>query len=97
MKSTENKSPETLPKTLAGTVCEQHVRCGKPNCHCAHGEGHIAYYRFWREGGQLRKCYIKRADLAEVRAACEARRQANRKFAEGLDLWRKLDSFLRGV
>jgi hypothetical protein len=62
------KTPEPLPKTLPGVVCAQRVRCGKPGCCCAQGLGHLAYYRFWREGGRLRKCYVSRADLAALRA-----------------------------
>src|SRR4051812_48809903 len=67
-----DKNPEPLPKTLPGVVCAQRVLCGKPGCRCARGPGHLAYYRFWREGGRLRKCYVRRADLAAVRAACAA-------------------------
>ena len=53
----ETKSIQTLPKTLPGTVCEQYVRCGKPNCHCAKPKSlHGPYfYRFYRTEGRLRK------------------------------------------
>src|SRR5437763_15307306 len=57
---------------LPGSVCLQRVRCGKPNCRCARGGRHAAYYRFWREGGRLRKAYVRRADVESTRAACEA-------------------------
>jgi hypothetical protein len=97
MRQSTAKTPEPLPKTLPGAVCAQRVRCGKPGCHCVRGEGHIAYYRFWREGGRLRKCYVRRADLASVRAACEARRREYRKLAEAWQQWRKLVAIVREV
>ncbi len=73
-----------LPKTVArqpGTVLPQYIRCGKPACRCATGELHGPYfYRFWRdEDGRLRKVYVRRADLDEVRAACEARQEDARR------------------
>jgi hypothetical protein len=92
MNPPDNKTPKTLPKTLPGTVCVQRVRCGKAGCRCARGQAHIAFYRFWREGGRQRKCYVKRADLADVRAACEARRQASRELAAGWAQWRQMVS-----
>ncbi|HVK18192.1 MAG TPA: DUF6788 family protein [Fimbriiglobus sp.] len=64
-----SETPDPLPKTLPGVVCAQRVRCGKPACRCARGPGHLAYYRFWREGGRLRKAHVRRADLESVRAA----------------------------
>jgi hypothetical protein len=87
----------TLPKTLPGSVCAQRVRCGKPGCRCARGPGHLAYYRFWREGGRLRKCYVRRVDLVAVRAACEARRRERRELAESWQEWRQLVAFVREV
>ena len=97
MSQGKNKSSETLPKTLPGVVCGQRVRCGKPTCRCAGGPGHLAYYRFWREGGRLRKCYVRRADLASVRAACEARRRERRELADAWREWRRMVAIVREV
>lgn len=91
------ETPEPLPKTLPGVVCAQRVRCGKPGCRCAHGQRHLAFYRFWREAGWLRKCYVRRADLAAVRAACEARQRERRELSESLRHWRKLVAVVREV
>jgi hypothetical protein len=91
------KNPKTLPKTLPGVVCAQRVRCGKPSCGCAGGQGHLAFYRFWREGGRLRKLYVRRADLATVRAACEPRRQKRRALATAWQHWRKLVATVKEV
>jgi len=66
-----------LPKTAEvgitfGGLHAQFVRCGKRNCRCYRGELHGPYhYLFWREAGRLRKVYVKRGDVAEVRAACD--------------------------
>lgn len=95
MSQATTKTPEPLPKTLPGVVCAQRVRCGKPGCRCADGQGHLAFYRFWREGGRLRKRYVRRADLAAVRAACEARQRERRELAEGWQQWRELASVVR--
>lgn len=97
MSQTANENPELLPKTLAGVVCAQRVRCGKLRCHCASGQGHLAYYRFWREDGRLHKQYIRRADLMLVRAACEARRRERRELTEAWQLWRNLLAVVREV
>jgi hypothetical protein len=90
MTPTQNETPESLPKTLPGVVCRQWVRCGKAGCRCAKGQRHLAYYRFWREHGRLRKSYVKRADLETVRARCEERRRAGKALAAGWAQWRAL-------
>lgn len=49
------------------------VRCGKPSCKCARGELHGPYfYRFVWEGGKQRKCYVRKEELQQIRAACAA-------------------------
>ncbi|QJW98522.1 DUF6788 family protein [Frigoriglobus tundricola] len=92
-----NKVPKPLPKTLPGVVCAQRVRCGKPGCRCTRGQGHLAYYRFWREGGRLRKCYVRRGDLAAVRAACATRQREQRELSEAWKQWRQLVTVVREV
>jgi hypothetical protein len=86
-----SESPEPLPKMLPGVVCRQWVRCGRPNCRCARGRLHGPYhYRFWREGGRLRKAYIRPADLGQVRAQCQARQQLGQDLKNAWHLWRQL-------
>ena len=97
MSQNSDETPEPLPKTLPGVVCAQRVRCGKPNCRCARGQGHLAYYRFWREGGRLRKCYVRRNELASVRAACEARKRERRELEGAWRQWRRLAAIVREV
>lgn len=75
----KNKSENLLPKTLPGTVCRQMIRCGKPNCRCARGQLHGAYYyHFVRVGGRLTKRYLKPDEVQAVKAACQARREDER-------------------
>jgi hypothetical protein len=92
------KKPKLLPKTLPGVVCAQRVRCGRPNCRCAAGQLHGPYfYRFWREGGRLRKEYVRPADLQRVREACRARQQERSDLRSAWARWRELLTLLREV
>lgn len=63
-----------LPRPwVMGAVCAQYVRCGKASCRCAAGSLHGPYfYRFKREGGRLRKQYVRKAD---AEAALEEQRK----------------------
>jgi hypothetical protein len=91
---------ETLPKTgpLPGVVCIQWKRCGRQNCRCAGGRPHGPYFcRFWREGGKLKKAYVRRADVEEVQARCQARRSARAAVARGWEEWRALAALVREV
>ena len=91
---------ETLYKT---PVLVRHaVRCGKPNCRCATGGGHGPYhFLYWRQGGRQRRRYVKRADLAAVRAVVERRRGADRaaRLARllALDELREVEAWLRSL
>lgn len=88
----KTKTEKVLPKTLAGTVHVQFVRCGKLNCRCAKGELHGAYfYHFVRVNGKLTKRYLKAADVEEIRNACFLRQQQEKEDRERMDtLWNKL-------
>ncbi len=83
------KSADSLPKILrlaarGGTLQRQHVRCGKPNCKCSRGEAHEAFYFFYSTTTGLRKLYVRRADVAAVKSAVEARRQRDSAFRSEL-------------
>ena len=72
-----------LPHPLEGEVCVQYIRCGKPGCRCQAGHLHGPYhYRIWREGAQVRKVYVKAAELASVKAACDAHRSLSRNLRD---------------
>jgi hypothetical protein len=94
----EKKTVEPLPKTLPGAVCAQWVRCGKPNCRCARGRPHGPYfYRFWREGAQLRKRYVRPPELERVRGQCRARRETRREVIEWYEVWQQMVAQVREV
>ena len=95
-------SPLELAETLYKTPALAHhrVRCGKPNCKCAGGEGHGPYhYLLWREGRVQRRRYVRQADVAAVQAVVARRRAADRavRLAAALawDDLRRLGAWLR--
>ena len=67
----------TFYKTPA--LVSHRVRCGKPTCCCAAGQGHGPYwFLHWREGAIQRRRYVRRADVEGVRAVIERRQDSNR-------------------
>lgn len=38
------RPPASLAGVLRGSIVERSIRCGKPTCRCATGEGHRTYY-----------------------------------------------------
>jgi hypothetical protein len=69
---------ETFHKTPA--LVTYRVRCGKPTCRCAAGDGHGPYwYLRWREGGVQRRRYVRNADVPAVRAIIDQRQRHDRR------------------
>ena len=96
------KRAKALPKDGVGSVTAQYVRCGTPGCRCESGTLHGPYfYLFWREGGRLRKRYLRPDEVDAVRAACDERRgrDARRRaaIAAGRELWRALTARVKEV
>jgi len=54
---------------LRGTLSERSSKCGKPNCHCANGEGHASLYLVQSQAGKLRQLCIPKALQDPVRQA----------------------------
>ena len=54
---------------LRGTLSERAGKCGKPNCHCAHGELHKSLYLVQSQGGKFRQICVPRAWQQRVRQA----------------------------
>jgi hypothetical protein len=79
----ETKSPKLAPKMLPGWVAIKRVRCGKPNCKCAQGERHTAFYHVMVSDGQRTRQYVRKADVKAVRAACESHRKLHRELLAG--------------
>ncbi len=57
------KTEKALPNMLVGWVCRQYKRRGGKLCG-------PYWYRFWREGGRIRKAYVRPEQLEDVRAGC---------------------------
>lgn len=64
--------PEDL---LPGSLSQVQIRCGKPTCHCAAGDGHPAWYLSFTADGKKRKQHIPHAWVQVVRQCVEAGRQ----------------------
>ncbi len=54
---------------LYGTLSERSSKCGKPNCHCANGEGHASLYLVQSDAGKVRQLCIPKALQDPVRQA----------------------------
>ena len=92
------KTSQTLPKILPGTVHEQWVRCGKRGCRCQKGKLHGPYYaHFYRAGGRLRKRYLKQADVEQVRAQCQQRREDRLELDKSTRLATSLATTVRRI
>jgi len=81
---------------LPGSLVETRRRCGKPNCHCARGEGHPVWVLTYMAGGKRHAEHIPREWAEEVRQRVVAGRAYKEAVAEVfaanaelLVLWRK--------
>lgn len=82
------KNQNSPPKIFAGHVRQERVRCGRANCKCSRGELHgpYFYHYVWHEGRRS-KMYVRPADVAETRAACEAHRRLQQELLAGRREW----------
>jgi hypothetical protein len=101
-KAMKNKTGNSLPKKMPGSVHAQFVRCGKQACKCARGELHGAYYyHFVRVGGRLTKRYLRAHEVEQMQVACTAWREeekARRELSRGAwRLIREMKAQLRDV
>jgi hypothetical protein len=60
-----------LGAPFRGSLARVRLKCGKPNCRCARGEGHDALYASYRFEGKTRVAHVPRAKGAEA-ARCAA-------------------------
>ncbi len=80
MQKSKTKTKKVLTKILCGTVHRQLKKCGKPNCKCARGELHGAYYyHFVRVDGKLKKRYLKASEVEQIQIACLERREKEKE------------------
>jgi hypothetical protein len=60
---------------LPGSLSQQHLRCGKPNCRCADGEGHPVWSLTFMADGKKHVQHIPSHLVEEVRRRVEAGRE----------------------
>lgn len=74
---------EYYPEEL-GTVRLEKVKCGKPNCRCAKGKKHKAYYLYYRDYStderRLRKKYIPKAEVRKLKRKIQLRKNEESLF-----------------
>jgi hypothetical protein len=69
---------------LPGSLNMTRTRCGKPNCHCADGEGHEAWSYTFMSEGKKRFERIPRVWVEEVRQRVQAGRDFQNAVREVL-------------
>ena len=75
---------------LRGTLSERSSKCGKPNCHCAHGQGHTSLYLVQSHGGQVRQLCIPKVLHDPVRQAVGEFQEMQRLLHEVSELeWKR--------
>jgi len=69
---------------LPGSLSLTHRRCGKPNCHCARGQGHPVWTLTFMDGGKKRVERIPNDWVEEVGKRVDAGREFKKGLAEVL-------------
>ena len=82
------------PTFLRGSLFIKKRRCGKPNCHCAHGEPHSSPVLSYKVEGTLRSLPLRPQDVRGVKAALarykKARAQLGKEALAGNEALRRL-------
>jgi hypothetical protein len=60
---------------LPGSLSLSHLRCGKPTCHCADGQGHAVWSLTFMVKGNKHVQHIPKAWVEDVRRRVEAGRE----------------------
>lgn len=80
----KNANPATkMNELLNGHIQKRRVRCGKPNCKCAGGELHTAYYHVWHTDGRRYQKYVRKSQVESVRRKCDEYRQLQIELRAG--------------
>jgi hypothetical protein len=75
---------------LRGTLSERSSKCGKPNCHCADGEGHRSLYLVESDAGKVRQMCIPKTLQDPVRQAVGEYQEMQRLLHEVSELeWKR--------
>jgi hypothetical protein len=76
----------TSERFLRGSLSERSGKCGKPNCHCAAGEGHPSLYLVQNEAGKARQWCVPKALQDPVRQAVGEYQEIQRLLDEVSEL-----------
>jgi hypothetical protein len=83
----------TSERFLRGTLSERSGKCGKPNCHCAAGEGHQSLYLVQSHAGKLRQWCVPKTLHDPVRRAVGEYQEIQRLMNEVSELeWKRLSA-----
>ena len=75
---------------LRGTLSERSSKCGKPNCHCADGDGHRSLYWVQSQAGKVRQICVPKALQDPVRQAVGEYQKMQRLLHEVSELeWKR--------
>lgn len=81
----------TSERFLRGSLSERSGKCGKPNCHCASGEGHRSLYLVQSHAGKSRQWCVPKALQDPVRQAVGEYQEIQRLVNEVSELeWKRL-------
>jgi hypothetical protein len=76
---------------LRGTLSDRSSKCGKPNCHCAKGEGHGSVYLVDSHAGKIRQTCVSKSSQDMVRQAVAEYQEIQRLINEVSELeWKRL-------
>ena len=88
-KDAKIKNENSAIKMLPGFIATVRIRCGRPNCHCARGDRHVAHYHVTYYSGVRTRKYVRRDQVADVRAACKAYRELQSQLRAGRAEYRR--------
>lgn len=80
------RSMSNLDQSLRGSLITRYVKCGKPNCRCAKGEGHPSLYLSTLHQGKTRMDYVPAAWESWVRERLDNHHAIQEALAEITEL-----------
>jgi hypothetical protein len=93
---TKSVNPATkMSDLLNGHIQKRRVKCGKPNCKCANGEPHTAFYHVWHCDGVRYQKYIRHTEVERVRQACRTYRELQIKLRVGRSEYKQMIALAR--
>jgi len=79
---------------IKGTVYEQKRKCGKPNCHCASGEGHSSMVLSRSEKGRTKLSAIPSGHLKDFQVLTERYQRFRRTRARLGQIYKTMISLI---